>query len=110
MAETPPDKLQGWLEREEEEFGITGAISRTIDWDSARNMLKQELGYEPSDAQIELMMSAGRYRYSEMPQVGVRTEVMTYKWGQQLFYRDIATGRRVGLADVTKRLEDIGLR
>ena len=110
MGETPPDKLMGWLEREEEEFGITGAVGRTIDWEACRAMLKEELGYDPSDAQIELMMSAGRLRYEELPQIATTTSIVAYPWGKGLWYRDIATGRRISTEEAQRRLLEAGLR
>lgn len=109
MPETPVDKLQGWLEREEEEFGITGAVSRTIDFDACYKMLKEELGYEPSVAQIDLMMQSARYRYAELPVAGARTEQVIYPWGATLWYRDVATGRRISAETVQERLRAAGL-
>ncbi|GAI63491.1 unnamed protein product, partial [marine sediment metagenome] len=34
---------------------------------------------------------------------------VTYPWGAQTWYRDIPTGRRVGLADVDYTIELMGL-
>lgn len=108
--ETDPEKLMGWLEREEEEFGITGAVSRTLDWEGCRAMLKEELGYDPSDAQIDLMQRAGRYRYEQLPQIEATTTQIIYPWGQQLWYRDVATGRRISTEEAQRRLSEAGLR
>lgn len=109
MPETPVEKLMGWLTREEEEFGLTGAIGRTIDPAMCRSMLLEELGYEPSEAQIELMYRAGRMRYETLPTIGVSTSEVTYPWGAQTWYRDIPTGRRVGMEDVWERMRLAGL-
>ncbi|GAI72432.1 unnamed protein product [marine sediment metagenome] len=108
--ETDPEKLMGWLEREEEEFGITGAVGRTLDWNSCRAMLKEELGYDPSDAQIALMQRAGRYRYEQLPQIGASTEQVIYPQGGQLWYRDVETGRRISTVEAQRRLIEAGLR
>lgn len=108
MPETPPDKLQGWLEREEEEFTVTGAVYKTIDPEACRKMLLEELGYDPTPDQVALMFEAGRLRYAGYPQIGVRAEMVTFKYGQQLWYRDILTGRRLGFEDVQSRLAEIG--
>lgn len=109
MPETPIEKLMGWLTREEEEFGLTGAIERSIDPDVCRRMLLEELGYDPSDEQVDLMYRAGRYRYEVLPEIGISTSQVAYPWGAQTWYRDIPTGRRVGLADVDYRIDLMGL-
>ena len=109
MPETPIEKLMGWLTREEEEFGLTGAIERTIDPAACRRMLLDELGYEPPEAQADLMYRAGRYRYESLPQIGISTSQVTYPWGTQTWYRDIPTGRRVGTEAVWERMELMGL-
>lgn len=108
MPETPIEKLMGWLEREEEEFGLTGSITRTIDPEACRSMLREELGYEPSQTQVDLMYSSGRYRYEVLPEIGVRTELVQYAWGSELWYRDITTGRRLSLETVESRIAAIG--
>lgn len=108
-----PD-FEKWLDREEETFGLTGAITRTIDPGRVRDMLREELGYDPTESQVDAFYEAARSRYETMPQIGVKTfTVTTYKgtirerW--DLWYRDIATGRRVGLEAVQERLRLIGL-
>uniref|UniRef100_A0A6M3M2R5 Uncharacterized protein n=1 Tax=viral metagenome TaxID=1070528 RepID=A0A6M3M2R5_9ZZZZ len=93
MPETPPEKLMGWLTREEEEFGLTGAIERTIDPEACRRMLAEELGYSPTEAQVGLMNEAARFKYEALPEIGVTPQMFTRPWGQQVTYRDIATGR-----------------
>lgn len=108
MPETPPEKLMGWLTREEEEFGLTGAIERTIDPERVREMLREELKYDPTEAQIELMMRSSRYRYEALPQIATTTQVFTRPWGSQIIYRDIPTGRFIGRGAVEQRLIDIG--
>jgi hypothetical protein len=102
-----PDFLK-WLEREEEVFGMTGAIERTIDPDACRRMLLEELGYDPSDKQVGAMYEAGRMRYETLPTIGVSTSQVSYPWGKQTWYRDLTTGRRVGTADVQYRIDLMG--
>lgn len=102
-----PDFLK-WLEREEEVFGMTGAIERTIDRDACRMMLLEELGYDPSDSQVNAMYEAGRMKYETLPQIGAGTSSVIYPWGKQTWYRDLTTGRRIGLADVEFRIELMG--
>jgi len=108
MAGTPIEKLMGWLEREEEEFGLTGSVGRTIDPDTCRRMLLEELGYKPSEGQVDLMYSAGRYRYETLPEIGVSTSQISYPWGKQTWYRDTTTGRRVSADDVEFRRGMLG--
>lgn len=103
-----PDFLR-WLEREEEVFGMTGAIERTIDRDACRMMLLEELGYDPSNKQVEAMYEAGRMKYETLPQIGAGTSSVEYPWGKQTWYRDLTTGRRIGLADVQFRMDLMGL-
>lgn len=103
-----PDFLK-WLEREEEVFGMTGTIERTIDPDMCRSMLLEELGYDPSDAQVNAMYEAGRMKYETLPEIGAGTSSVTYPWGKQTWYRDLTTGRRIGLADVESRMEVMGM-
>jgi len=109
-----PDFL-AWLEHEEEVFGLTGAVERTIDPEACRRMLREELGYDPTEKQVQAMYEAGRYKYETIPQIGLGTELVTTYRGTirertDLWYRDLTTGRRVGLEDVQYRLEAIGLR
>lgn len=98
-----------WLEREEDVFGLTGAVERTIDRDKCRMMLLEELGYDPSDKQIEAMYEAGRMRYETLPQINVGTSQVLYPWGKQTWFRDLTTGRRIGLEDVQFRINLMGL-
>lgn len=108
-----PD-FEEWLTREEEFFGLTGAVERTISPEKVRDMLLEELGYKPTEGQIEVMYRRGRERYEIMPMIGISTStVTTYKgtirerW--DLWYRDIATGQRVVLSEVERRKAAIGL-
>ncbi len=108
-----PD-FEEWLTREEEFFGLTGVVERTISPEKVRGMLLEELGYKPTEKQIETMYRVGRERYEIMPMIGISTStVTTYKgtirerW--DLWYRDIATGQRVGLSEVEIRKAAMGL-
>lgn len=106
MPETPPEKLMGWLTREEEEFGLTGAIERTIDPDTVREMLREELRYEPTGEQVGLMYEAAKYKYETLPTIGARPELYVRPWGKQITYRDVATGRFMSREAVeTRRIE-----
>lgn len=108
MPETPPDKLMGWLTREEEEFGVTGAIERTMDFEACRGLLAEELRYDPTEEQVRLMYETARYRYEAMPMIAVIPGIYTRPWGTQVTYRDIPTGRFIGREAVETRLRDIG--
>lgn len=108
MPETPPDKLMGWLTREEEEFGVTATIERTMDFEACRSLLEKELRYDISPEQVELMYATARYRYEAMPQIAVTPGIYTRPWGTQVTYRDIPTGRFIGREAVEMRLRDIG--
>ncbi|GAH76272.1 unnamed protein product [marine sediment metagenome] len=106
MPETPPEKLMGWLTREEEEFGLTGSIERTIDPDTVREMLREELRYEPTEEQVGLMYGAARYKYETLPTIGVRPELYVRPWGKQVTYRDVTTGRFMSREAIeTRRIE-----
>lgn len=101
MAGTPPEDLLEWLLREEEVLGI-GAVERgLVDIDSARRLLYEELGYEPTDAQLAAFAEGGALKYERLPEIGVRFEMVEYTYGFRPWYRDIATGQRVSKADVS---------
>jgi len=113
MPVTPIDAWLEWLEHIEEELGLYGAVYGTIDPEACRKLLYEELGYEPSQAQIDLMFETGRTKYEGYPQIGVRSETVTYHRGtigqyKELWFRDIPTGRRISTVAVAIRLADIG--
>lgn len=106
-----PDFLE-WLMREEEEFGLTGAIERTIDPEACRRMLQEELHYkfpkEVSEAQVKAMYETARYKYETLPEIAARPELYVRPWGKQVTYRDIPTGRFIGREEVEWRRVQAG--
>lgn len=105
---SPPEKAMAWLTREEEMFGVTGAIERTIDFEKCRSLLAEELAYEPTEEQVKWMYEGARYKYEALPEISISTSQVIYPWGAQTWFRDIPTGRRMSAGAVEKRLVDIG--
>lgn len=108
MPETPIDKLMEWLTREEEVFGLTGSIERTIDPEACRRMLREELRYEPTEEQVRLMSEAAKYKYETLPTIGARPELYVRPWGKQVTYRDIPTGKFISRETVEIRRIEMG--
>lgn len=100
MAGTPPEDLLEWLTREEEILG-TDAIERgMIDVEAARSLLYEELGYEPTESQLEAWMGAGVTKYETLPEIGVSLFSIERAWGTQYTYYSYATHRFVGVSEV----------
>ena len=89
-----------WLEREEEVLGLDAIIRASPDIEDARRLLFDELGYTPTDAQLDAFMGAGTMKYQQLPEIGVGFERIEHTWGYEPTYRDLITGRFVSRRDV----------
>ena len=106
MPKEAGEKYMEWLEREEESLGI-GAVQRgTMDIEELRAMLYDELGYAPTDAQLDAFMGTATTRYEVMPEVRVTSLRVERPWGYQMMYRDVATGRFMSYADLSSRVTE----
>jgi len=93
MAGTPPEDLLAWLTREEEVLGA-GVIERSLtDLEEARKLLYQELGYEPTEPQLEAWQQAGVSKYEALPELGIQLFPVERVWGTQYSYYSYATHR-----------------
>ena len=105
MADTPPEDLMEWLMREEERLGIAKTQRATLEIEEAKEMLFEELGYEPTEAQVDSFMETGKTRYEIMPEVGVTSRRYERVWGYQMVYTDVPTGKFLSYAEVSKRIK-----
>lgn len=108
MAKGAEERYLEWLEREEEAVGLTSVIGASTDIEAARALLYEELGYEPTDAQLDAFMGAGRMKYEVLPDAGVSFGRVEQVWGMQSVYRDIKTGRFVSRTFVEEALAKLG--
>lgn len=105
MPEEAAERYMEWLDREEERLGI-GRVQRSLaDIDELKELLTEELGYEPTEAQVGTFTEMGKARYEIMPEVGVTSYRYERPWGYQMFYRDIPTGKFISYATVTERIK-----
>jgi hypothetical protein len=104
MAETPAEDLMSWLQREEEVIGVAGMERASTDIEEAEDMLYEELGYPPSDAQLSAFMETAKTRYEAFPEIGITSYRFERDWGYQTVYRDVATGRFTSYSDVQERI------
>lgn len=93
MAGTPPEDVLEWLTREEERLGTEAVERATLDIDEARKLLYSELGYDPTESQLEAWMRAGTTKYETLPQLGVELIPLKRPWGTQFSYYDYARHR-----------------
>lgn len=100
MAGTPPEDLLEWLLREEEILGTTYTETAMLEYESARRMLFDELGYDPTGLQVTSVMEAAQMKYEILPQLGVSLLATERPWGTQYQYYDYATHRFVSTKGV----------
>lgn len=105
MAGTDPEELMEWLLREEEILGATETERMIADIELMKERLAEELGYIPSDAQVEALQQAGLLAYERMPEIGIHFERIPIRkarpeLGLRPAYRDIATGEFAAKEDV----------
>ncbi|GAI51971.1 unnamed protein product [marine sediment metagenome] len=103
-----------WLDREEEIVGLDAVMRGTVDEKTLRELLYEELGYEPTEGQLGAWQQAGQAKFEQLPQVGVAFErleqvVAGQVWGYRPAYRDITTGRFISLDDVMAARRAAGL-
>lgn len=99
-TKTNEERYMEWLGREEDTLGMETTERATADYDEMRRLLYDELGYEPSGAQIDALMSAGEMRYELLPLTSTQAKTFERWWGRQTTYRDVVTGRFVSKEDV----------
>jgi len=104
MPKEPAERYMEWLEREEERLGIAATQRGTMDITEAKAMLADELGYEPTEGQLDTFMMTGKARYEVMPEVGVTSRMFERPWGRQMTYRDVATGKFISYAETSERI------
>uniref|UniRef100_A0A6H1ZWF6 Uncharacterized protein n=1 Tax=viral metagenome TaxID=1070528 RepID=A0A6H1ZWF6_9ZZZZ len=109
MAGEMSEAYLEWLEREEETVGLGAAMRAATDIEEAKKLLTEELGYTPTDAQVEAFTGAGTMKYKTMPEIGVGFERIEHVWGKQSTYRDILTGRFVSPRYVTEAIARLEL-
>jgi len=100
MAGTPEDDLLAWLEREEELLGFDSVDRSLAEYESARSLFFDELGYDITEGQFEGLKQASVLRYEELPSIGITYERQEQSWGFQNTYRDKISGRFVNKEDV----------
>lgn len=95
-----------WLDREEEQVGIDAVMRASKDYQEAIKLLEQELGYTPTERQLEVFQSAALTRYELLPSIGVYFDREFHpEWqGYQSIYRDLITERYVSRSDVEAAL------
>jgi len=96
VAGTPPEDLLEWLTREEEALGTEAVERGTTDIEEARRLLYEELGYEPTESQLDAWMGAGKAKYEVLPEIGVSLLSFERPWGTQYSYYNYATHRFIG--------------
>ena len=82
-----------WLEREEEVLGLDAIIRASTDIEKARRLLFDELGYTPTDMQLDAFMGAGYVKFEALPEIGVRFAREEHAWGYEPVYKDLITGQ-----------------
>ena len=100
------EKYLEWLDREEDVLGLDAMMFGSESKDNMFLLLKQELGYEPTDSQVNSMFDAATQRYEIMPEVEVSYDRIWHPehLGYQSTYRDTTTGRFISRADVQARI------
>lgn len=101
------DKYMEWLEREEEVLGLDTTVRTVGDLEYASTLLEEELGYTPTEKQLDAFMGAAQSKYESLPQIGVTPVVIERNWGSQVVYRDIISGRFVSYDDIKSALEGL---
>jgi hypothetical protein len=104
MAGTKEEDLLGWLEREEQSLGMDAIVRASTDIDYARLLLQEELGYTPTDDQLDAFMSTAGMKYEDLPNAGISFELVDRAWGSQAVYRDLETGRFISREEVRERM------
>ena len=92
MVEEINEAYLEWLDREENALGLTATVRGATDIEDARDLLRSELGYEPTDKQIGAFMEVGTLKYQALPEIGVVFKREEHAWGKQSVFRD-ALGR-----------------
>lgn len=105
MPKTSEERYMEWLVREEEEKGVGWAQRHTMDYELARDKLREELPYEPHESQIEAIMKWGRARYEILPEVGIITFKAPHFAGWHMGYYDVTTKRITSYVVVHDKLE-----
>lgn len=105
MPKEAAERYMEWLEREEERLGVARTQRGTTDIEEAKAMLFEELGYEPTEAQVSTFMNIGKARYEIMPEVEVTSYRFERPWGYQMVYRDVPTGRFIAYREVSERIK-----
>lgn len=100
MAGTPPEDLLAWLTREEERLGTTAVARAAGDYAATRDLLYDELGYEPEVAQIESLMGAYEVKNAILPELGIGIIPRETRYGKVYSYYNYATHRFTGAASV----------
>lgn len=106
MPKTPEERYMEWLQREEELWGIDEMQRATTDIERLRELLYEELGYEPTASQLSSFMEFGKARYEIMPEVGATTTRFLRPYGYQQVYRDIPTGRFISYKEASRRISE----
>jgi len=109
MAGTDIETLMKWLDREEQEWGIQAMIGRTVTEDRLAAWLQEELGMRYSPDLVPTFYEVARAKYEIMPAINISTAVYERKWGKQLIYRDINTGKFISYKTVAERFGSLGL-
>lgn len=91
MAE---ERYLEWLDR------ANIPIEDTVTLDKLRDYLTEWLGFSPTNQQLNAVGTAVAAKYEELPAAGIEFERIEQKWGSQFVFRDTATGRFVGRAQV----------
>lgn len=108
MARAKEERYLEWLEREEESLGLDDIVRASGDIDYARGLLKGELGYDPTEAQMDAFFVTAKTKYQVLPSLNVSYERIEHTWGFQSVYRDMATGRFISREETQKRLTGEG--
>ncbi|GAI86688.1 unnamed protein product [marine sediment metagenome] len=105
MPKEPAERYMEWLEREEERLGIAATQRASMDIEEAREMLYEELGYDPTESQLSTFMELGKARYEIMPEIGITAYRFERPYGYQMVYQDVKTTLFISYAETTERIK-----
>ena len=100
MPKTTEERYLEWLDREEENLGADYMERATLDVDTFRQMLKDELTPEAMGGAIDKLIDAADTKYRDYAAISVSFERLERAWGTQPAYRDLITGKYVSGSDV----------
>jgi len=72
------ERYQEWLERLEIPIEETAEIERL------QTYLKEEFGF--TEAQIDAIIGASEFRYTDLAEAGIHPVIVVYPWGREVRY------------------------